>query len=243
MSRRPKDYARPDRHTRAAKAAGYPARSVFKLEEIQQRYRLFKPGQRVLDLGAAPGSWSLYASKLVGPAGKVMAVDLSEITEALPPNVSARQLDVFSAERSVLAEHGPYDVVLSDMAPRTSGNKSRDQALSYELCVRALAVADELGGPHSCFVAKLFMSAEFGELKRAITARYTECRVVRPEATRSQSSEVFLVGLKRKIAQQAAAPNAGAPAPSEAVAPSEPALAPEPTGASDAESGNDGTRQ
>ena len=165
MNRRNKaDYARPDRHTRAAKAAGYPARSVFKLEEIQQRYRLFRSGQRVLDLGAAPGSWSLYASKLVGPAGKVLAVDLSEITEGLPPNVIARQLDVFSAERAVLAEFGPYDVVLSDMAPRTSGNKTRDQALSYELCVRALAVADELAGAGSPFVAKLFMSAEFGEL-------------------------------------------------------------------------------
>ena len=205
MNRRNKaDYARPDRHTRAAKAAGYPARSVFKLEEIQQRYRLFRSGHRVLDLGAAPGSWSLYASKLVGPAGKVLAVDLSEITEGLPPNVIARQLDVFSAERAVLAEFGPYDVVLSDMAPRTSGNKTRDQALSYELCVRALAVADELAGAGSHFVAKLFMSAEFGELKRAITSRYSECRVVRPEATRSQSTEVFLVGLKRKIAPKSA---------------------------------------
>src|SRR6188508_643858 len=118
MNRRTKDYARPDRHTRAAKAAGYPARSVFKLEEIHRRYRLFRAGQRVLDLGAAPGSWSLYASQQVGPAGKVLAVDLSEITEALPANVLAKQLDVFSAERAVLAELGPYDVVLSDMAPR-----------------------------------------------------------------------------------------------------------------------------
>jgi 23S rRNA (uridine2552-2'-O)-methyltransferase len=198
MNRRSNDYARPDRHTRAAKAAGYPARSVFKLEEIHKRYRLFKPGQRVLDLGAAPGSWSLYASQCVGPAGRVLAVDLSEITEALPPNVQARQLDVFGAERAVLAEFGPYHVVLSDMAPSTSGNKARDQALSYELCMKALAVADDLGAPGSHFVAKLFMSPEFGELKRAISTRYAECRAVRPEATRSQSSELFLVGLGRK---------------------------------------------
>ena len=198
MNRRSNDYARPDRHTRAAKAAGYPARSVYKLEEIHRRYRLFKAGQRVLDLGAAPGSWSLYASQQVGPSGRVLAVDLSEISEALPPNVSARQLDVFGAERAVLAEHGPYDVVLSDMAPRTSGTKARDQALSYELCTRALEVADDLGGPASSFVVKLFMSPEFEKLKKAIVARYEECRVVRPEATRSQSTEVFLVGLRRK---------------------------------------------
>jgi 23S rRNA (uridine2552-2'-O)-methyltransferase len=207
MNRRPKDYARPDRHTRAAKAAGYPARSVFKLEEIHQRYRLFRPGQRVLDLGAAPGSWSLYASQCVGPAGRVLAVDLSEITEALPPNVCAKQLDVFSAERAVLAELGPYHVVLSDMAPRTSGTKARDQALSYELCTRALAVADELAAPDSHFVVKLFMSPDFAALKRAIVARYADCRVVRPEATRSQSTEVFLVGLGRKNRESAAPPS------------------------------------
>lgn len=202
---RPKDYARPDRHTRAAKAAGYPARSVFKLEEIHKRYRLFKHGQRVLDLGAAPGSWSLFASQQVGASGRVLAVDLSEIDQTLPPNVLAKQLDVFSAERAALAEFGPYDVVLSDMAPRTSGTKARDQALSYELCTRALAVADELAAPGSHFVVKLFMSADFAELKRAIVARYTECRVVRPEATRSQSTEVFLVGLGRKSAASPAA--------------------------------------
>jgi 23S rRNA (uridine2552-2'-O)-methyltransferase len=203
---RSKDYARPDRHTRAAKAAGYPARSVFKLEEIHRRYHLFKQGQRVLDLGAAPGSWTLFASQCVGPSGRVLAVDLSEISAGLPPNVVARQLDVFSAERAVLAELGPYNVVLSDMAPHTSGNKARDQALSYELCTRALAVADELGAPGSSFVVKLFMSPEFGELKKAILSRYAECRVVRPEATRSQSSEVFLVGLSRKNLEPPASP-------------------------------------
>lgn len=241
MNRRPKDYARPDRHTRAAKAAGYPARSVFKLEEIHQRYRLFRSGQRVLDLGAAPGSWSLYASKQVGPAGKVLAVDLSEITEAMPPNVSTRQLDVFGAERAVLAEYGPYDVVLSDMAPRTSGNKARDQALSYDLCMRALAVADELGGASSHFVAKLFMSADFGELKRAIAARYGECRVVRPDATRSQSTEVFLVGLKRKVEPKSANPETTATsARSETDA--GPDSAPASTSAASDGPGPDGTR-
>lgn len=201
MTRRPPGYARPDRHTRAAKAAGYPARSVFKLEEIDRKHGLFKPGRRVLDLGAAPGSWTLYASQRVGPSGRVLAVDLSEIQVALPGNVIARVFDVTSRDRSALAELGPYDVVLSDMAPRTSGNKVRDQALSHELCMSALDVADELGRPGSHLVVKLFMSPAFAELKRAITARYLECRVVRPEATRSQSSEVFLVGLGRRAPQ------------------------------------------
>jgi 23S rRNA (uridine2552-2'-O)-methyltransferase len=198
MSRRPKDYTQPDRFTKAAKAAGYPARSVFKLEEIQRRYRLFRSGQRVLDLGAAPGSWTLYASREIGPAGRVLAVDLSEIAETLPANVIARQLDVMLAGRAELGDLAPYHVLLSDMAPRTSGTRARDQALSAELCQRALALSDELAGADSSIVLKLFMSNDFKPLEQALRARYAECRVVRPEATRSQSTEVFLVGLRRR---------------------------------------------
>ena len=88
MSRRGNPYARPDARTRSAKAAGYPARSVFKLQEIDKRLRLLRPGQRVLDLGAAPGSWSLYASERVGSTGRVLAVDLSEIRQTFGANCS-----------------------------------------------------------------------------------------------------------------------------------------------------------
>ncbi len=214
MSRKPNDYAQPDRFTRAAKAAGYPARSVFKLEEIQKRFRLFRAGQKVLDLGAAPGSWTLYASREVGPAGRVLAVDLSEMGAGMPANVSARQLDVMQAGRAELGDLAPYQVVLSDMAPRTSGSKTRDQALSYELCQRAVAVADELAGKDSHIVLKLFMSPDFKALEQALRARYAECRTVRPAATRSQSSEVFLVGLRRL--------EASAPSPAAGGAPAEP---------------------
>ena len=204
MSKRKNPYTG-DARTRAAKQQGYPARSVFKLDEIDKRVRLLEPGQRVLDLGAAPGSWSLYASGRVGPRGKVVAVDLNELGQRFAPNVvmltgDARELG------AALGEHGPFDVVLSDMAPSTTGNKLLDQSRSFELFMTALELARALGGPGSHFVAKLFMSAEFGELKRAISARYAECRVVRPEATRSQSSEVFLVGLGLESAEAPAAP-------------------------------------
>jgi 23S rRNA (uridine2552-2'-O)-methyltransferase len=208
MSRKPKDYTQPDRFTRAAKAAGYPARSVFKLEEIQRRYHIFRQGQRVLDLGAAPGSWTLYVSKEVGPSGRVLAADLSEFPGGVPSNVTVRQLDVMKAGRAELGDLAPYHVVLSDMAPRTSGNKARDQALSFELCQRALVVADELGAADSHIVLKLFMSNDFKTLETALRARYAECRTVRPEATRSQSTEVFLVGLRRRAAAAPATPAA-----------------------------------
>src|SRR5215210_4656509 len=116
-------YQGPDRLTIEAKKAGFPARSVFKLDEIDHRTGLLRGGQRVLDLGAAPGSWSLYAAQKIGPSGKLLAVDLSPIATALGPNSRAVQGDALSLSNEDLALFAPYDVVLSDMAPSTSGNK------------------------------------------------------------------------------------------------------------------------
>src|SRR5512144_1878051 len=149
-------YKKPDQFTKAAKAQGFPARSVFKLEEIDRRVRLLKPGQRVLDLGAAPGSWSMYAAKKIGSKGHLLAVDLSEIRTALGPNVTVVRGDALSLSNEDLGKFAPYDVVLSDMAPSTTGSKSADQWRSFELFDRAVDVAAALGGPGSSFVGKLF---------------------------------------------------------------------------------------
>src|SRR6187549_1936592 len=142
-------YEKPDARTKAAKAQGFPARSVFKLEEIDRRVKLLRAGQKVLDLGAAPGSWSLFASQKVGPSGRVLAIDLSEIIQRFPPHVTVVQGDAFDVTNELLAAHGPYDIVLSDMAPRTSGVKFQDQAQSFELFVRALEVAKQFGKPET----------------------------------------------------------------------------------------------
>jgi 23S rRNA (uridine2552-2'-O)-methyltransferase len=195
-------YQRPDAFTKAAKAQGYPARSVFKLEEIDRRARLLRPGQRVLDLGAAPGSWSLYAAQRIGPSGKLLAVDLTEIKVPLGPNATFSQGDALSLANEDLALFAPYDVVLSDMAPSTSGNKDADQARSFELFMRAVAVAEALGvrgdASGGAFVGKLFMGEDFTEARDALRALFTEVKVMRPEGTRSTSVEVFLVGQRRK---------------------------------------------
>src|SRR5579864_4212640 len=103
MPRNRNPYARPDRFTRAAKQAGFPARSVFKLEEIDRRVRLLKPGMRVLDLGAAPGSWTLYAAQRIARAGKLLAVDLTPLEIALPENVVFIQGDALALESEALA--------------------------------------------------------------------------------------------------------------------------------------------
>jgi len=191
-------YARPDARTRAAKAQGYPARSVFKLEEIDRRVKLFTPGQRVLDLGAAPGSWSLYAAERVGERGAVLAIDRLPMAQAFPPNVRVVEGDALTLDTAALSELAPYDVVLSDMAPNTSGSKGADQARSFELFMRAADVARQLGRPGSHFVGKLFMSSDFGAARAALTGAYEKCQVIRPEGTRSRSSEVFLIGLRRR---------------------------------------------
>jgi 23S rRNA (uridine2552-2'-O)-methyltransferase len=193
-------YKRADAFTRAAKAQGYPARSVFKLEEIDRRTRLFRPGQRVLDLGAAPGSWSMYAAQQIGPSGKLLAVDLSPIHAALGPSASAVQGDALALDNADLALFAPYDVILSDMAPATTGSKLADQARSYELFMRAVAVARELLAPGGAFVGKLFMSDEFPKARVALQELFAEVRAIRPEGTRSASSELFLVGLRRRAA-------------------------------------------
>lgn len=191
-------YRRPDAFTRAAKAKGYPARSVFKLEEIDRRVRLFREGQRVLDLGAAPGSWSMYASPRIGRKGLLLAVDLTPIPATLGPNVTVTQGDALSLTNEDLARFAPYDVVLSDMAPSTTGSRLADQARSFELFMRAVEIAKAVGAPGGSFVGKIFMSDDFQKARDALRALFEEVRTIRPEGTRSGSFEVFLVGLRRQ---------------------------------------------
>jgi 23S rRNA (uridine2552-2'-O)-methyltransferase len=187
-----------DARTRLAKAQGYPARSVFKLEEIDRRVGLFRNVRRVLDLGAAPGSWSLYAASRVPANGKVLAIDLKSIVQTFPPNVDVVEGDALSLENEVLARYAPYDLVLSDMAPNTSGSKIADQLCSFELFARAVEVALAVGRGGTNFVGKLFMSGEFEKARSMLGRAFETVRVLRPEGTRQQSSELFLVGLGLK---------------------------------------------
>jgi 23S rRNA (uridine2552-2'-O)-methyltransferase len=194
-------YAKPDVYTQKAKAAGYPARSVFKLEEIDRRCRLFRGGQRVLDLGCAPGSWLLYAALKVGPSGRVRGVDLSPITVALPAHAEAKVGDAFTPDAETdafIRELAPYDVIVSDMAPSTTGNRLADQVHSAELVDRTLDLAAELLKPGGSWVAKLFMSDEMPALRAKIRSLFASERIIRPEGTRAISYEIFLVGEKRK---------------------------------------------
>jgi 23S rRNA (uridine2552-2'-O)-methyltransferase len=183
-----------DHFGKRARAEGYPARSVYKLQQIDQKLRLFRSGQRVLDLGAAPGSFSLYAAERVGPKGRVVGVDLQAITIAAPPNTRFVRLDVSRLDASTLGDAGPFDIVLSDMAPHTSGQRQRDQFASYELYMLALSVAEVLRAPGAVFVGKIFQSPELAQAREATTRVFGSARIVKPEASRSESPEVFIVG-------------------------------------------------
>lgn len=198
MSKPKNPYKKPDAFTKAAKAQGYPARSVWKLEEIDRRTKLFKKGQRVLDLGAAPGSWSKYAHEKIGPSGKLLAIDLSPIAVVLGDNAEIRQGDALALDNQDLALFAPYDVVLSDMAPSTTGSKVADQWRSFELVMRAIEVAKALVLPGGSFVGKIFMSEDFPKARDALKSAFEDVRTIRPEGTRTTSTEVFLIGLGRK---------------------------------------------
>ena len=191
-------YAKPDHFTEKAKQAGFPARSVYKLEEIDRRVHLLKGGMRVLDLGAAPGSWSLYAAQKIGANGKLLAVDLQPLRTALPPHATFVQGDALSLENDALAMHAPYDVVLSDMAPSTTGNKFQDQARSFELFMRALAVASSLTAPGGSFVGKIFMGDDLANARAELRKHFEGEKLIRPEGTRSVSYELFVVGSRRR---------------------------------------------
>lgn len=193
MSRR---YDPRDRFFQKAKKEGLRARSAYKLEEIQRRFRLLRPGDRVLDLGAAPGGWCQIAARAVGARGLVLGLDLEAIPP-LPPPVATWIADAFAPEllaRLRAEGHAPYDAVLSDLAPKTSGVHTVDEARSIALAERALGLALEVLKADGAFVVKVFMGGDFESYHRAAKAAFGQVRVVKPEASLARhSKEVYLV--------------------------------------------------
>lgn len=194
--RRNNPYKRPDAHTRRAKAEGFAARSVFKLEEIDRRVRVIKQGHRVLDLGAAPGSWSAYAAKKVGRHGVVVAIDLKPIRQPLPAHGIKVEGDAYDDAllEGPLGGNAPYDVVLSDMAPNTTGDKATDQIRSFDVFCRAVDLAERFLVPGGSFVGKIFMSGHFPAARDKLRKAFEKVRTIKPEAVRDVSYEIFLVG-------------------------------------------------
>lgn len=190
-----------DFYFRKAKTEHYPARSVYKLKEIDQKFKILRHKMRVLDLGASPGSWSMGAAEKIGPQGLVVACDLIPCGCSLPENVRFFQtnaLDPSGEFADALAGYGPFDVVMSDMAPKTTGSRVTDQSRSLELAQSALDTALMWLKPLGSFVVKVFMGPEVGELASSMRKGFQRVHTFKPKSSRSESFETFLVGLRRK---------------------------------------------
>jgi len=187
---------RSDAFQRKARREGYRARSTYKLKDIQSKSKIFKSGDIVLDLGAAPGGWSQVALEFIGEEGRLIGVDLQHI---LPlKGATFIQGDLRESEiREQLQEMIPKaDVVISDMSPNLSGNYSVDQARSVELSSLALEIAAERRA--SVFVVKVFEGSDFQEFRKAVIDEFGSVRTLSPEASRKQSSEVYLIAKRKR---------------------------------------------
>lgn len=188
-----------DHYTRRAKEDNFAARSVYKLQEIQKKHRILTRGAKILDLGCAPGSWLQFAAQAVGPAGRLVGVDLNPVTIVLPETVTVISGDVFRLQNHLteLTQTG-FDVVLSDMAPATTGNRHVDAGRSVALCEAALAVAEKTLLPGGSFVCKIFQGSDFKTFADAVKHRFERQTAFRPHSTRKSSREVFIIGLGKK---------------------------------------------
>ncbi|MCH2618807.1 MAG: RlmE family RNA methyltransferase [Candidatus Poseidoniia archaeon] len=187
---------RTDAFQRRARREGYRARSVYKLMDIQKRSKIFRKDDTVLDLGAAPGGWSQIALEYIGEDGKLIGVDLQHI---LPlKGAQFLQGDIREPEtRKELEKLVPKaDVVLSDMSPNLSGNYSVDQARSVELSSLALEIASERKA--KSFVVKVFEGSDFQDFRKAVIDEFGSVRTLSPEASRKQSSEVYLIAKRKR---------------------------------------------
>ena len=186
----------PDHYTLRAHREGYPARSVYKLQEAQERHHLLKSGNNVLDVGASPGSWSAYASKVVGD-GHVYALDLNPLNlPGTPPNLEFIQGDVFSAEvQAWLAARGPFDVVLSDAAPSTTGNRTVDTARSSGLVDMVLEISRTHLKAGGNLMVKIFQGGDEQEFLRRFREMFLAAKPFKPRSSRKESFETFLIGV------------------------------------------------
>ncbi len=179
-----------------AKEEGYAARSVYKLIELNQKGKFIKPGQTVIDLGCAPGSWSQWLSEKLGPKGTVIGFDLTPVEIKLS-NAHFYQADLLTTNVSdFLTEHQhtfPVDGVVSDMAPKTTGIRDVDQARSLELCEMAFSTAEQVLKQGGYFVCKFFQGKDFDLFRNKLKNNFRQIQILKPESTRSRSFEVFIL--------------------------------------------------
>jgi 23S rRNA (uridine2552-2'-O)-methyltransferase len=184
-----------DAYYHRAKKEGYAARSVYKLEEIDRRYKLLRRGQKVLDLGCHPGSWMQYVAQKVGPKGLVVGVDLKPPTVELPKHARFVQGDLLTIGPEALKELAPaYNLVLSDAAPKTTGVKGSDVIRSLELTTAAVELGLALLKPGGALVAKVFYGKDVDQLIHRVKRAFKMGKAYKPQVTTAGSKEIYLLG-------------------------------------------------
>jgi 23S rRNA (uridine2552-2'-O)-methyltransferase len=182
-----------------AKEEGYPARSVYKLKEIQNQYKLIRPGQRIIDLGCHPGSWLRFCSQSVGPGGLVFGLDLKKPTIPLPTNVLFLQADLMTVPDKTLKEWvGQAELVLSDLSPKTSGIKWLDHQRSLGLNLRALEISFLVLKKGGATVLKIFDGEGTKDFIKRMKDHFEQVRIDKPKSSRRESSEIYLVAQRFK---------------------------------------------
>lgn len=207
MARRSKSSSRwlqehfSDRFVKKAQAEGWRSRAVFKLEEADRREKLLRPGMTVIDLGAAPGAWSQYARRRVGPTGRVVASDILPMDSLSGVEFVQGDFREESVIDQLLEKLGgrQADVLLSDMAPNLSGMDAIDQPRAMYLGELALDLCDRVLKPGGSALIKVFQGAGFQELVIGARARFARVRFLKPEASRARSAEMYLLATERRM--------------------------------------------
>ena len=203
------DYTKPDYWQLKAQKEGYPARSVYKLKEMDEKFGLLKPAQagkgrtfRILDLGAAPGSWSLYVMRKIRKSGFLAGADLSPLSRQYDKGLFDQENFFFiqgditdpGVQREILSR-GPYNLVISDAAPATTGNRSVDTARSLELALAVIGYAQAALVKGGALVVKVFQGGDTAAALKRVKELFSGAKSFKPEACRSESFETFYVGL------------------------------------------------
>jgi 23S rRNA (uridine2552-2'-O)-methyltransferase len=188
-------YEKPDFWAQKAKKEGYPARSVYKLMEIDEKFHLVRPGIRVLDIGAAPGSWSLWVLQRLVGTGFLVSVDLQDLVMKAPtPNFHFRKGDLYAPDvREEILSLGPYNLVISDAAPATTGNRLVDQGASESIVEAVIDYGLAVLKPGGALIAKIFQGGSERALIDRLKKSFGQARGFKPQACRSESFETYLV--------------------------------------------------
>ena len=184
---------RRDTYVRQSKVDGYRARSAYKLIEIDEKFKIFKNGKSIIDIGAAPGSWSQYAAKVVRN-GKIISVDLKEM-EKIKNTIQIKGDFTEMSVKDLIKKHinTCLDIVISDMAVNTTGIKNVDSIQTGELCKEAMIFSKDVLSKNGVFVSKIFMGSTFNEIVALGKEIFKEVKVFKPKSSRKDSKESFII--------------------------------------------------